>query len=336
MKIFSTALLLTTFLSAPAFADSGSGIVQRGDYLKRSDVQTFIQEVAQRNDIPSKEVSSILAQGEKSQRIIDLISAPAEGKPWHEYRKIFLGQSRIDAGVEFWKKNTEVLQRAESEYGVPPEIIVAIIGVETFYGTRMGKFSVLDALMTLGFDYPPRSKFFRSELEHFLLLSREESINPQELKGSYAGAMGMGQFIPSSFRNYAVDFDADGQRDLWHNSVDGIGSVGNYFKLHGWQPGKPVTAQVSTTGNRWKKLDSDTLKPKYSAGDLKQHRIKLPADLSDTEKLSFIKLEGKKAPELWIGRENFYVITRYNHSEKYAMAVYQLSQAIKKKYQKMN
>ena len=317
----------------PVHSQAKSGIVQRGDYLKRPEVQTFIQEVSGRNDISAEELSGILAQGKKSQRIIDLISAPAEGKPWYEYREIFLGKSRIEAGVEFWKKNNEILQQAESAYGVPPEIIVAIIGVETFYGTRMGGFPVLDALMTLGFDYPPRADFFRSELEHFLLLSREESIIPQDPKGSYAGAMGMGQFIPSSYRNYAVDFDTDGKRDLWHNTADGIGSVANYFQQHGWTPGQPVVTKATATGVLWKKLDNDNLKQKYTLDKLKAHKVKPVSKVTATGEHSFIYLEGKKSPELWIGHDNFYVITRYNHSKKYAMAVYQLAQAIKKKYQ---
>ena len=333
MKIFITIFSLSVLLLSPVYSQAKSGIVQRGDYLKRPDVQTFIQEVSGRNDISTEELSGILAQGKKSQRIIELISSPAEGKPWFEYREIFLGKSRIDAGVEFWKNNTDILKKAESAYGVPSEIIVAIIGVETFYGTRMGGFPVLDALMTLGFDYPPRADFFRSELEHFLLLSREESIIPQEPKGSYAGAMGMGQFIPSSYRNFAVDFDTDGKRDLWHNNADGIGSVANYFQQHGWLPGQPVVTKASVSGVLWKKLDGDVLKPQYSLDILKNHKVKPVSKVTATGEHSFIHLEGKKAPELWIGHDNFYVITRYNHSKKYAMAVYQLSQAIKKKYQ---
>lgn len=326
--------LLAAILLFPSIAQSRdkTGVVQRGDYLKRSEVQTFIREVSQRHNIPAIDLTGILAQGKKSQRIIDLISKPAEGKPWHEYRKIFLGDKRINAGVEFWKENVEILDEADAAYGVPPEIIVAIIGVETFYGTRMGTFPVLDALMTLGFDYPPRADFFRSELEHFVLLSQEESIDPHEPKGSYAGAMGMGQFIPSSYRNYAIDFDADGKRDLWHNKKDGIGSVANYFKEHGWQPGQPVITRASATGSLWNKLDSSKLKPRYDIAEFKKHKIKPVEKVTATGQHSFVELEGEKKPELWIGHENFYVITRYNHSEKYAMAVYQLGQEIKKKY----
>ena len=332
-KILLTMLCLL-MVQLPVNAMGKSGVIQRGDYLQRPEVQAFIAELANRHEFSTQELQGILGQAKKSTKIIELISKPAEGKPWHEYREIFLGKNRINAGVTFWKENREALEKAETLYGVPAEIIVAIIGVETFYGTRMGKFPVLDALMTLGFDYPPRAKFFRAELEQFLLLSREENIDPRKPKGSYAGAMGMGQFIPSSFRNYAIDFDADGKRDIWHNPADGIGSVAHYFHQHGWRPDQPVAKRARVRGDAWKKLDSDKLKPEYSLEDMKKHQVTPVEKITDTGKLTFIVLEGKKEPEFWIGHENFYVITRYNHSKKYAMAVFQLSQEILKKYRK--
>lgn len=324
--------LIAGMTQLPVNAMGKSGVIQRGDYLQRTDVQSFITELTQNHEFSAQELQGILGQAKKSQKIIDLISKPAEGKPWHEYRKIFLGKKRINAGVEFWKENEATLEKAEILYGVPPEIIVAIIGVETFYGTRMGTFSVLDALMTLGFDYPPRSKFFRSELEHFLLLSKEESIEPQKPKGSYAGAMGMGQFIPSSYREFAIDFDADGKRDIWHNRADGIGSVAHYFHKHGWLPEQPIAKRATVTGDAWKNLDGRKLKPEYSLQEIQKHKVKPAEKITDPGKFSFIELEGKHNKEFWIGHENFYVITRYNHSRKYAMAVFQLSQEIQKKY----
>lgn len=330
-KIFLISLI-ASMAQLPVNAMGKSGFIQRGEYLQRPDVQLFITELTQKHEFSTQELQGILGQAKKSQKIIDLISKPAEGKPWHEYRKIFLGKKRINAGVKFWKENQETLEKAEVLYGVPPEIIAAIIGVETFYGTRMGTFPVLDALMTLGFDYPPRAKFFRSELEHFLLLSKEESIEPQEPKGSYAGAMGMGQFIPSSFRNFAIDFDADGKRDIWHNPADGIGSVAHYFHKHGWLPEQPIAKRATVTGNAWKRLDGGKLKPKYSLQEIQKHQVKPSKIITDPGKLSFIELEGKRNKEFWIGHENFYVITRYNHSKKYAMAVFQLSQEIQKQY----
>ncbi len=321
--------IVCVFFCGTVAAES-SGVVERGSYNNRADVVAFMQRVSANNDIPMQEIHSLLAQGNRVDRIIELISKPAEGKPWHEYRKIFLTQSRIDKGVVFWEKNQQILQRAEREFGVPAEIIVAILGVETYYGTRMGTFPVLDALMTLGFDYPKRGAFFRRELEQFILLVRSENLNAFDLVGSYAGAMGMGQFISSSYQHYAVDYNGDGQRDLWTSYEDGIGSVANYFKVHGWETGEPIIDKASVRGSKYKSLDADKLKPGYSVAKLNASGIKVLGTAKENEKFSLHILEGKKAPEYWVGHKNFYVITRYNHSEKYAMAVYQLAQEIAK------
>lgn len=305
------------------------GVVMRGDYLGRSDVQAFIQKMHDDHGLAEQQLRGYLGQADRQERILELMRKPAEGKDWSEYRPIFLTEKRTQAGVDFWNKYENELNRAEQEYGVPPEIIVAIIGVETFYGTRMGRFSVLDALATLGFDYPPRSKFFRKELEQFLLLVREEAINPLEVLGSYAGAMGMGQFIPSSYRAYTVDFDGNGQRDLWRSPADGIGSVANYFKVHKWRPGEPVIHQASVRGNGHKQLDANERKPRYSKKELKAVGISSRQPARKDEKLVFLSLKGESGPEYWVGQHNFFVITEYNHSVKYALAVYQLSEAIK-------
>jgi len=312
-----------------ALGHSGSsGVVERGSYNQRPDVVAFMQRVSATHDIPYAEVHSLLAQGHRLDRVIELMNKPAEGKPWHEYRKIFITQARIDKGVAFWARHEDILDRAELEFGVPPEIIVAILGVETYYGTRMGTFPVLDTLMTLGFDYPKRSEFFLKELEQFLLLVRTEDLRAFDLVGSYAGAMGMGQFISSSYQHYAIDFDGDGQRDLWSNFEDGIGSVANYFKEHGWQANQPVVDKATVRGSAYKKLDADRLKPRYKIVDLQASDVKVLGTASEKELFSFHSLEGVKTPEYWVGHKNFYVITRYNHSEKYAMAVFQLAQKI--------
>lgn len=321
-------LLVVCILSCASVSAESKGVIERGTYNNRPDVVAFMQRVSANHDIPLQEIHSLLAQGKRVDRIIELISKPAEGKPWHEYRKIFLTQERIDKGVVFWNKNQHILARAEQEFGVPANIIVAILGVETYYGTRMGTFPVLDALMTLGFDYPKRSAFFLRELEQFILLLRSENLNAFDLVGSYAGAMGMGQFISSSYQRYAVDFNGDGQRDLWTSFEDGIGSVANYFKVHGWQTGEPVIDKATVRGSNYKKLDADKLKPKYKISELKSNGVKVLGAATEKEDLSFHILEGKKASEYWVGHKNFYVITRYNHSEKYAMAVFQLAQEI--------
>jgi membrane-bound lytic murein transglycosylase B len=213
---------------------------------------------------------------------------------------------------------------------VPAEIIIAIIGVETRYGQHAGRYRVIDSLSTLAFDYPPRSKFFRSELKQYLLMTRDENVDPLSLYGSYAGAMGQPQFISSSYRRYAIDFDGDGKRDIWQNSADAIGSVANYLSIHGWQRGQPVTAQLTDKPGDASLLNR-SLEPYVKVAELTKEGLKLPLALPDNEDVTLMSLEGAKGDEYWLGMNNFYVITRYNHSALYAMAVYQLSQAIRKK-----
>lgn len=311
-------------------ASAATGIIQRGEYLGREDVESFVADMVKRHGFEVNELRALLAQGERQKRVLELVSKPAEGKDWSKYRPIFVNDKRINAGVKFWNKHEALLQQAEEAYQVPAEIIVAIIGVETFYGTRMGTFPVLDTLMTLGFDYPPRSKFFKRQLEEFLLLSREQNIDPLEPKGSYAAAMGMGQFISSSYRDFAVDFDNDGQIDLWRNFADGIGSVANYFSRHHWDYGKSVIAPAYVKGKEYKQLKANQLKPSYSKAQLAKAGVSGSQFIADKETMSFLDLKGANGREYWLGHHNFYVITRYNHSVKYALAVFQLSQAVKR------
>ena len=213
------------------------------NYLNRPDVKEFISEFSKQHQYPEESLVKLLGNVETQTEVLEAIQKPAEKKKnWQEYRKIFITQKRINEGLEFWSENAQILAAAERRFGVPPEIIVAIIGVETFYGKYEGKFPVLDSLVTLGFDYPPRQKFFRSELEHFLLLVKEEDLNPISIKGSYAGAMGKSQFISSSYREFAIDFDENGKRDLWESNEDVIGSVANYFIRHGWRVGDDPNA----------------------------------------------------------------------------------------------
>lgn len=238
MKRVKTLALSLSLVATGAFAD----------YSKHDLAEGFVQDMVSKHGFKAQEVREILQRANKRQPILDAISRPAERtKTWKEYRPIFIQQLRITNGISFWKEHEQTLARAEKTYGVPAEIIVAIIGVETNYGRNMGSYEVLDALSTLAFDYPPRAPFFRSELENYLVLTREHSQSPFRFKGSYAGAMGFGQFMPSSYRNYAVDFSGDGFADIWENPIDAIGSVANYFVKHGWQSGKQVIvpAQLS-------------------------------------------------------------------------------------------
>ena len=302
------------------------------DYENRDSVKGFVNEVAKKDGFDPQQLLSIFEQVEKKQRIIDLISRPAEkAKPWHEYREIFVTAPRIAAGVEFWEENETALNRAGSKFGIPIEIIVAVIGVETNYGRNKGSFRVMDALSTLAFDYPPRARFFRSELRELLLLAREENKDPLELIGSYAGAMGYGQFIPSSFRAYAIDFDGDGARDIWSNQTDAIGSVANYFFRHGWDGEGPIAVPVTVTDERADQFANQGLKPKRSIAELRKAGVE-HVSLPDQTLGALFRLEGNGGWEYWLGLHDFYVITRYNHSHMYALAVVQLSAAVRSRW----
>lgn len=302
-------------------------------YAQRPEVRRFMDRMAAEHAFDRAYLERLFAGAQRQDRVLEAIARPAEAKPWFEYREIFLTPERVDKGVAFWRENGPILRKAEQTYGVPAQILVAIIGVETLYGRRMGRYPVLDSLTTLGFDYPPRAKFFRSELEHLLLLAREESLDAGELKGSYAGAMGRGQFIPSSYRHYAVDFDGDGVRDLWHSNADAIGSVANYFKSHGWRTGAPVALPASVQGRAYRTLVEKGIKPSIQPVALGEHGVTVQGGRLDGERVALMEFELKDGKQYWIGWNNFYVITRYNHSPLYAMAVYQLSDRIKAGYE---
>ena len=318
------------FLLAVSVLLCSSAPLMAKDYVHRQEVNLLIEEMIAEQQFSRAELLAWFADAKKKQSIIDAISRPAEKRlTWAEYRKIFVTDSRIEKGVTFWQQNADILQRAEAEFGVPAEVIVAIIGVETRYGRQKGNYRVIDALSTLAFDYPPRSKFFRKELKEFLLLSREQKQNPLELKGSYAGAMGYGQFIPSSYRAYAIDYNNDDFADIWNNTEDAIGSVANYFKVHGWKTGQPVVLRSRVNKQYNKELLNDSLKPKHTVDQLGQQGY-IPVVNVAEQSANIMRLEGNWGAEFWMGLNNFYVITRYNHSRLYAMAVWQLSQEIAK------
>ena len=293
----------------------------------------FINKMVTTHQFDESELNELFQAVEIKEDILKKISSPAEGLPWYKYRKIFITDARINDGVKFWQENEQTLNAIEIQTGIPAEIIIAIIGVETSYGQKTGNHRVIDALSTLAFAYPPRSKFFLDELENYLLLCRDEHINPLEPTGSYAGAMGMPQFMPSSFRSYAVDFDNDNHRDIWHNKGDVIASIANYFVKHQWQAGQAIAIPVSATGESYKAALTRDLKPDLRLAELESLNLKISRPLPLNTKVKLLAFEQetfgqKPGEELWAGLDNFYVITRYNHSPLYAMAVYQLSQAI--------
>ena len=291
----------------------------------------FIAEMVDRYGFSAAELEELFANATLQRSVLEAISRPAEATlPWYKYRKIFLKRSRVVDGIKFWQLHEEPLTRAEAEFGVPAEIIVAIIGVETFYGKHTGKYKVFDSLATLAFKYPKRAKFFRSELEQYLLLTREQGVSSAGVKGSYAGAMGIPQFIASSYRHYAIDFSGDGKIDLWHNPIDAIGSVANYFSEHGWEAGAPIAMRSVATKGNYEPLLTEGLKLTRIYGDFYMAGVMgeqlLPMDVP--AKLLALQEQGGGV-ELWLILSNFYVITRYNYSILYAMAVYQLAQEIR-------
>lgn len=321
---FLLAALSLLLPGANAFAATDSGFTQR------TDVKQFINRMVEKHHFERAALTQLMSEVELSKDVIAAITRPYESKPWHQYRPIFVTDKRIKRGIRFWNDHSETLARAEEKYGVPPEIITAIIGVESFYGQHKGRYRVLDSLATLGFDYPRRSKFFRKELEHYLLMTREEEIDPRTLKGSYAGAMGKPQFISSSYREYAVDFNHDGKRDLWHNTADAIGSVANYFRRHGWQQGAPIVSHAHVAGSQFKKIIKKSLKPKLTLAQLNAHGVTIDESQPDTLKGTLIELENESGLEYWVGYRNFYAISRYNHSALYSMAVYQLASEMRR------
>lgn len=302
---------------SPAFAS----------FLEQDGVREFIAELAERERFNQAELRGLFETIERQEEVLEAIARPAEGLPWHRYRPIFVTDERVRAGAEFLREHADALARAEVEYGVPPEIVTAIIGVETFYGRHKGRYPVLDTLATLAFDYPPRADFFRSELEQFLVLARGEGLNPRGVEGSYAGAMGMPQFISSSYRHYAIDFDGDGRRDLWDSTTDVIGSVASYLERHGWQGGAPIVSRVDGDPDP-EALDAERLRPGITPAELRQAGLDASPWPAESEEVALVELETADGPEYWLGWQNFYAITRYNHSALYAMAVVQLAERI--------
>ena len=300
------------------------------DYASRPEVQAYLDELSARHGFSREWLSGVLAGAERKDSIIEAISRPAEkAKPWHEYRGIFITDERIAAGVDFWHEHGDTLVAAAERYGVAPEVVVAIIGVETYYGRYLGRYRVIDALSTLAFDYPRRASFFKGELTEFLLLVREEGHDPFTAMGSYAGAMGYGQFIPSSYRAYAVDFDADGVRDIWANKTDAIGSVANYFARHGWRGQGPAALPVELGDPSLDALANAGLELEHTIGELRERGVTGSDGLPADARAALFRMQTVDGDEYWLGLHDFYVVTRYNRSAMYALAVLQLAAEIR-------
>ncbi len=297
--------------------------------LSRADIQAFVDDVAARHAIPRADLVALLGRAVAQPKIIEAMTRPAERvSPWWEYRARFLTEQRIREGVDFWAQHRERLEQVEKQTGVAAPYVIAIIGVETFYGRIKGSWKVLDALMTLGFEYPPRGAFLRSELEQFLLLAREEAVDPAAALGSYAGAMGAPQFIPSSYRRYAVDGGDDGQRNLFVDWDDIVASVANYFKAHGWQAGAPVLVEARADPSLMATLDPRNLALNDTVAGLRRRSVEFDAPVAPDTAAILLPAELQDRANVRVGFQNFHVITRYNRSIRYAMAVHDLAQAI--------
>ncbi len=306
-----------------------TGGLALADPLDPELVAPFITQMVARHGFSRAGLESVFGRVERSETVLAAISKPAEAKPWHRYRRIFVTPERIRGGVHFWERNRDILARVASHFGVAPEILVAIVGVETFYGTNTGDYRVMDALSSLAFYYPPRAPFFTGELEAFLLMTRDQKLDPLALRGSYAGAMGTPQFIPTSYRRYAVDFDADGRPDIWRSMPDILASVANYFKEHGWEAGQPVAVPARVTGDAYRPLLYAGTAPEIPLDAFLKAGVVPMKPVQGQPKALLVALDAEDGKEFWVGLMNFYVITRYSHSASYAMAVFQLSQAIR-------
>jgi len=330
--MFIKKINVITWFSVVLMAIS-SPMLSAADYSKHPVALKWQQEMV-KEGFSKKFIDDVLKNAKRQNSILKLMNRQAEGTlTWEKYRSRFIETKRIQNGNKFWKTHAKALEKAQLEYGVPAEVIVSIIGVETRYGKVTGNYRVLDAIATIAFDYERRGEFFRQQLKDFLILTKNENIDYTKPKGSYAGAMGFGQFMPSSFRNYAIDFDGDGKRDIWNNPVDAIGSVANYFKEHGWKKGEDVLLAAKIADERLKNMPedwyNDGLAMKVSLEQWDKRGIVGVGHRDNAEKATLMKFYYNKKDQYMFGLNNFYVITRYNHSRFYAMVVHQLSQLIK-------
>jgi membrane-bound lytic murein transglycosylase B len=320
--------LLAALVCAPAGAQPADAAAAGFD-LQRPEIVEFVNEVVSRDGLNRKDVRALLKEAQPQPKIIETMNRPIEKvAPWWEYRDHFLTSERIHEGTSFWLDHKNTLEQISAQYQVPSEYLVAILGVETRYGRQTGRYRVLDALATLAFDYPPRHSYFREELKEFLLLAKENQLDPLTATGSYAGAMGAPQFMPSSYRRYAVDAHTDRRRDLWGDWDDILASVANYLREHGWTAGGPVLAETRLEPDPSFQIEPHNLELDQTVESLGAHGVKVEMSVPADTPVVLISAEQRDGPAYRVGFHNFYVITRYNASARYAMAVYELAQAV--------
>ncbi|MBM3114408.1 lytic murein transglycosylase B [Jeongeupia naejangsanensis] len=325
MRITLLSTLLSFALVAPAVADDA--------LITRPDVKQYLDEVAASENLSRDKLDTLFANVQLKPNIISILDRPSTSRPWYQFRGNFVNPTRIKAGAKFWRAHADTLAAVSARYGVSPEVIVAILGAETNYGSNTGSFRVIDALSTVAFDYPRRADFFRKELTQFLLLAREEGEDPLSFKGSYAGAMGWPQFMPSSFRQYAVDWNGDHHRDIWNNADDAIASVGNYLAAHGWEKGGPTMDAVNVDSDQVEALLADKFNLHYTVAEMLAKGIAPLTEVDPQRKAVLFALDTEPDfTRYYLGYTNFYVITRYNKSTLYASAVLELADGIKSAY----
>ena len=332
LRVFLAAPVLVTALAAvptPAAIGAPAG---RNSYANRPDVQLFVREMAEHHGFVGSELAYLFARVRRQQSALQAIAPPKDprARSWQAYRARFVNEARIREGVAFWQNHATVLERAAREQGIPEEIVVAILGIETLYGRNSGGYRVIDALVTLAFDYPPRAEYFRSELEQYLLFARDQGIDVFSVKGSYAGAIGIPQFMPGSYRRYAVDFDGDGVIDLRASPADAIGSVANFLRQHGWRPGEPIALPAHVNGAAHHAMLDAGIEPKFPMRELRHYGVETRTGLALETPVALVDFETPGAPtEYRLGLPNFYVLTRYNRASFYAAAVMDLAAAIR-------
>ena len=325
-KCAGIALALAATLAMPV------GYAQSAGIAPDSEVAAFIAEFSAEHKFDRRKLERWFSQARIQYGVLKAMSNPSTASPWHVFRASHVNPARINGGLAYWQRYASVLAQVSAATGVPEELLVATVGIESFYGRVIGTSNVFNALYTLAFNYPPRAQRFRSELGEFLLLSRELNVDPTQIKGSYAGALGVPQFLPSSYRRYAVDADGDGRRDLW-NHADAIGSIANYYKEYGWQAGEPVLAQIEQgtepVTDEFKALLERGIDPQLTVGAIKRTGASPAYVVADEVKAAVFGAETEAGTRYWIGFKNFYVITRYNRSVNYALAVYELAQELR-------
>lgn len=304
--------------------------VEIGDY---PELGLFIDEMLEKHNFDEEALTALFEEAELRDDILEIMARPGEAQPWYKYKTRFLTREHVDRGIRFWRRNRLAVDRASKQFGVPGEIVVSIIGIETNYGRTPGRHRVIDALTTLMLKSPTRKAFFRKELENYLLLTREQKLDPLQIRGSYAGAIGLPQFMPSSYRAYAIDYDGDGTADLASSAADAIGSVAKYFHVHDWKPGEPISNRPQMEGDLYPWLADLGKRLVFSVHELEKYGVRPQGRrIRSDEKTSLISFEEESSPTYRLVFHNFYVITRYNKSPKYALAVAELSALIRRAY----